>query len=133
MRTKIPFTLQPSPHPSRRLCIKAIQEAPDGWCVTIQEPTRTLEQNSAQWPLLTMISKSRQWPVNGVMETLTPDEWKVILTAAFKRESMRVAQGYDGGMVLLGARTRDFRKKEFSDWLEFPHMVCADFGLEGVA
>jgi hypothetical protein len=63
------------------------------------------------------------------MTKLSPEEWKIILTSAFRREALRIAQGLDGGMVLLGARTRDFGKKEFSDWLEFLHAASAQHGI----
>lgn len=67
---------------ARRLALEAVQEAPDGWIVVVQEPTRSLEQNAAQWPLLTAFSQQLQWPVNGALCWLTPEEWKDILTAA---------------------------------------------------
>lgn len=124
------FVMTPAPHPARELAVRCIRDAPDGYVVTVQEPKRTLSQNAAQWPILTEISELRQWPVNGRMETLTPEEWKHILTAAFKREESRIAMGYDGGMVLLGHRTREFKVREFSDWLEFLHMVLAKFKTE---
>ena len=123
------YICTPPPHPARSLAIRAIQEAPDGYAVTISKPSRTLEQNSAMWPILACWSKQKEWPVNGVMTKLSPEEWKIILTSAFRREALRIAQGLDGGMVLLGARTRDFGKKEFSDWLEFLHAASAQHGI----
>jgi hypothetical protein len=53
------------------------------------------------------------------MTKLEPEDWKTILTAAFRREGNRVAQGLDGGLVFLGMRTSKMSKKEFSDYLEF--------------
>ena len=32
--------------------MREVQAAPDGYIVTVSEPTRTLEQNAAQWPYL---------------------------------------------------------------------------------
>jgi hypothetical protein len=129
MKFKQTFILTAPPHPARQLLRHALEGAPDGYAVTISEPTRTLEQNSAQWPILACWSKQKEWPVNGVMTKLSPEEWKIILTSAFRREALRIAQGLDGGMVLLGARTRDFGKKEFSDWLEFLHAASAQHGI----
>ena len=114
---------------ARRLALEAVQEAPDGWIVVVQEPTRNLEQNAAQWPLLTAFSQQLQWPVNGALCWLTPEEWKDILTAAFKQENVRLAQGMNGGVVMLGDRTSKFGKKQFSEWLEFLHAVAADRGV----
>ena len=115
---------------ARQRAQQAIQTAQDGHVVTLSEPTRNLEQNAAQWPILQAFSDCLVWPVNGRMETLTPDEWKDILTAAFKRETTRVAMGLDGGMVMLGARTSTMSKREFSEWLDFLNATAADRGIE---
>ena len=118
-------------HPTaRQRAQQAVQNAPEGHVMTLAEPTRNLEQNAAQWPILQAFSDCLVWPVNGRMETLTPDEWKDILTAAFRRESTRVAMGLDGGMVMLGARTSTMSKREFSEWLEFLHATAIDRGIE---
>lgn len=114
---------------ARRNAVQAVQEAPDGWMVVVQEPTRSLEQNAAQWPILTAFSQQLQWPVNGALCWMTPEEWKDILTAAFKQENVRLAQGLNGGVVMLGDRTSKFGKKQFSEWLEFLHSVAADRGV----
>lgn len=115
---------------ARRRAAQAVQDAPDGMIVTVSEPTRNLEQNAAQWPILQCIAEQLQWPVNGQMEWLTPDEFKDILTAAYKGDAIRLAQGVSGGVVMLGARTSKMSKKEFSDWLEFLHWFCADKNIE---
>lgn len=115
---------------ARQRAQQAIQTAQDGHVVTLSEPTRNLEQNAAQWPILQAFSDCLVWPVNGRMETLTPDEWKDILTAAFRRETTRVAMGMDGGIVMLGARTSTMSKREFSEWLEFLHATAVDRGIE---
>jgi hypothetical protein len=130
MKFKQTFILTAPPHPARRNLARALEGSPDGYAVTISEPSRTLEQNSAMWPILACWAKQKEWPVNGVMTKLTPEEWKIILTSAYKREALRIAQGLDGGMVLLGARTRDFGKKEFSDWLEFLHAASNEHGID---
>lgn len=120
------FTLLPAPHPSRDRALNAVRDAPEGYVVQVGEPTRTLEQNAAQWPILEAFSKQLQWPVNGVMSDLTPDEFKDIFSAAFFKQQARVAMGMDGGMVLLGQRTSKFSKSQFSDWLEFLHATAVD-------
>lgn len=115
---------------ARRRAATDVQQAPDGFIVTVSEPTRTLDQNAAQWPILQAFAEQLQWPVNGKLEWLNDEEWKDILTAAFKREQARVAPGLDGGMVLLGQRTSKFGKGEFSDWLEFLHATAAARGVD---
>jgi hypothetical protein len=107
-----------------------IDSAPDGWAVIIKEADRTLEQNAAQWPILDEFAKQLDWPVNGMRQRISAEDWKDILTSAFKQQQPRVAQGLDGGMVLLGQRTSKFGKREFSDWLEFLNATAADRGVE---
>ena len=114
---------------ARKLAAEFLARAPDGWMVTFSEPTRNLEQNDAQFRILRAFSNQIQWPVNGRMESLTPEEWKDLLTAAFRQQQPRIAQGIDGGMVLLGQRTSKFSVREFSDYLEFLHSVAADRGV----
>lgn len=110
---------------ARRRAHEAIDTAPDGYIVVVQEPTRNLDQNAAQWPILQAFADQLQWPVNGAMVWMTAEEWKDVLTAAFRKESVRVAMGMDGGMVMLGSRTSEFGKKQFSEWLEFLHATAA--------
>ena len=47
---------------------------------------RTSPQNSAQWPILNAFAAQLKWPVNGEMVYMTPDDWKAVLTAAFRRD-----------------------------------------------
>jgi hypothetical protein len=114
----------------RRVCADwVLNHAPDGWHVVGSEPTRNLEQNAAQWPILEAFSKQLQWPVNGHMVTMTPEEWKDLLTAAFRQETVRLAMGLNGGVVMLGQRTSKFSKAAFSDWLEFLNATAAMRGV----
>ena len=115
---------------ARRRAVAAVAEAPAGFVVTVDEPRRNLAQNDLMWVLLQAFADQLQWPVNGSMEWLTADEWKDILTAAFKRETVRVAMGLDGGMVMLGSRTSKFSKAQFSEWLDFLNATAAARGVE---
>lgn len=115
---------------ARRNALQSVKEAHQGFCVTVGEPIRNLSQNAAQWPVLQAFADQLQWPVNGRMESLTPDEWKYVLTAAFKREEVRVAMGMDGGMVMIGSCTSKFTKREFGEWLEFLHATAAQRGVD---
>lgn len=115
---------------ARRRAIQAVRDAPAGFVVQIKEPTRNLEQNAALWVLLQAFSEQLLWPVNGHMTKLTAEEFKDILSAAFKSETVRLAQGLNGGVVMLGARTSKMSKREFSEFLEFVHMVAAERGIE---
>lgn len=114
----------------RQRAKERIDQAPQGWVVRIHEPTRNLEQNAAQWPILEAFSKQIQWPVNGAMVWMTPEEWKDVLTAAFRQEQVRLAAGLNGGVVMLGARTSKMGKARFSEWLDFLHAVAAERGVD---
>ena len=108
---------------------QAIDNAPDGYVVEISEPNRTKDQNACQWPILMEFARQKQWPVNGQLCWMTAEEWKDVLTAAFRNEQVRLAQGIDGGVVMLGQRTSKFSKKEFSDWIEYLHYCAAKFEI----
>ena len=114
---------------ARRRAIEAVKTAPDGFVVKISEPTRNLDQNAAQWPILQAFAEQLEWPVNGKMCKLTPEEWKDILTAAYKKETARLAMGLDGGVVMLGMCTSKMGKKQFSEYLDFLNATAA---LRGV-
>lgn len=86
----------------------------------LNERRRNAAQNSAMWPILQAWSDQKEWPVNGVMTRLTPEEFKDLLTAAFEGETApRLAQGLNGGVVMLGRRTSRYGKKRFSEWLDW--------------
>ena len=124
------FVLQPEPHQARVRVMGAIRTAPDGYVVQISEASRTLSQNAAQWPILEAFSRQLTWPINGERVKMEPDDWKDVLTATFRGEQARISQTLDGRVVMLGQRTRDFVKSEFSDWLEFLHATAAVRGIE---
>lgn len=114
---------------ARRRAMSAVAEAPEGYVVTIQEPRRNLEQNALLWVLLTAFAEQLQWPVNGEKTKLAAEEWKDLLSAAYRRESQRVAMGLDGGMVMLGLRTSKMGKREFAEFLEFVMATAAHRGV----
>lgn len=95
----------------------------------VRKATRSSEQNAAMWAMLTDISRQMRWPVNGSMEWLTPEEWKVILSAGLKREQ-RIAAGMDGGWVVLGQRTSRMTKAEMSELLELIQAFGAQKGVK---
>ena len=121
--SKAMFILQPSPHPSRRLALQAIQNAPDGMVVTIAEPTRNLEQNARLWASLSEVSKQVDW----YGQHLTPDEWKDVFTAALHRQ--KVVPGIEGGFVVCAQRTSKMSKSELSNLLELVYAFGAEKGV----
>ena len=116
------FIMTQPPHPARELAIKAIRNAPDGYVVTIQEPKRTLEQNALLWALLHRVSL-----IDWYGQTLTPEEWKDVFTAALKKQ--KAVPGIDGGFVILGQRTSKMSKRELGDLLELIYAFGAERGI----
>lgn len=98
--------------------------------VTVEEakPKRTLEQNARMWAMLTDISRQVEWPVDGRLQKLTPEEWKTIFTAGLKRHQ-RVAQGLEGGFVMLGESTSRMRVGEMTDLIELMFAFGAEHGV----
>ena len=111
---------------ARKAVCREVLAAPEGYVATLAEPSRTLDANAAMWPILQAFADQLDWPINGQTQKITADDWKDILTCAFRNEQPRVAMGLSGGMVLLGQRTSQFGKKEFSDWLEFLWSVATE-------
>ena len=114
---------------ARMRAAQAVAEAPEGYVVTLSEPTRSLEQNSLLWLYLSAFAAQLEWPVNGRMQKLDAESWKDILSAAFQRESARLASGLDGGVVMLGMRTSQMGKRQFAEFVTFIQAVAADRGV----
>jgi len=98
---------------------KTVLEGGKAMTLTLSHQERTTDQNAAQWPILRAFSEQLKWPVNGQLTMLSEEEWKDILTAAFLRESVRIAAGLEGGVVMLGQKTSRMPKDLFSEWIDF--------------
>lgn len=105
---------------ARQRAQEYLQTAPDGYVVTIHEPTRNLEQNAALWAALSDISRQVEW----YGQRLTPDEWKDVFTASLKRQ--KVVPGLDGGFVVCGLSTSKMGKSEFSQLLDLAYAFGAE-------
>lgn len=108
---------------ARRLAAAQCQIAPEGWIVTIHEPTRTLDQNAKLWPMLGDISKQVDW----YGQKLTDEEWKDVFSAALKKQ--KVVPGLDGGFVVCGQRTSKMGKREFAELIDLMYAFGAEHGV----
>jgi hypothetical protein len=90
--------------------------------VTLGDVIRTLSQNAKLWPMLADIAAQVPWmhTVGGNWQSglMATDDWKDVLTAAYRKET-RMAHGVDGGMVMLGCKTSTMGKKDFAQFIEF--------------
>ncbi|ELY3575029.1 recombination protein NinB [Cronobacter sakazakii] len=107
--------------------IRAIQQIhPDPeipLIVTIQEKTRSVEQNKRLWATLRDVSEQVVW--HGMK--LDSEDWKHIFTAALKGQ--RSAPGINGGFVVLGQSTSKMKVSEFSELLELIYAFGAERGV----
>lgn len=89
---------------------------------------RSILQNAKLWACLADIAEQLEWPVNGVLQKLSSEDWKTLITAAARQET-RVAAGLSGGAVMLGASTRKMTVAEMGDVIEFMHAFGAERGV----
>ena len=109
---------------ARRNAIQAVQDAPEGYAVTIAEPTRSLEQNARLWASLTDVAEQVQW----YGKTLTPEDWKHVFSASLQK--LEVVPNLEGtGFVALGLSTSKMSKRQLSDLLELIYAFGAERGV----
>lgn len=106
---------------ARQMAMQAIRNAPDGWIVEVKERTRSIEQNSLLWSLLTDVSRQVEW----YGRKLAPEDWKHVFSSALRKQD--VVPNIEGnGFVVLGQSTSKMGKREFSDLVE----LIYSFGAE---
>lgn len=109
---------------ARQRAEMAVRNAPSGWVVEVKERTRSLDQNSLLWALLTDVSKQVEW----YGRKLSPENWKHIFSAALSKQD--VVPNIDGdGFVVLGQSTSKMGKREFSDLVELINSFGAEHGV----
>ena len=110
---------------ARKLAQEHIQSAPDGFMVTVSEPTRSLEANARMWAMLSDIAGQVVW--HG--RKLDSESWKHIFSSSLKR--MDVVPNLEGtGFVALGLSTSRMTKREMSDLMELMSAFGAERGVE---
>lgn len=110
---------------NRELIRRWLDRAPDGFRIEIAEPKRTEAQNRLLWPLLTALSVQVKW--HGL--TLSPEDWKDVMTAGLKREARMVPNMDGNGFVALGMRTSSMTKAEFGELIELIYAFAAREGV----
>lgn len=88
--------------------------------VTLGREKRSLDQNAKLWPMLTDVSEQVEW----YGQFLSKEDWKDILSAAWKKQ--KAVPGIEGGFVVLGIRTREMSKEEFSELIELIYAFGAE-------
>jgi len=97
-------------------CCAAINalEPNGGYEVTIlpYRDTRSNNQNRLLWKMLGEISEQVNWYGN----KLTPENWKDVLTASLKKQT--VVPAIDSGFVVCGTSTRKMTVKEMNELID---------------
>lgn len=94
----------------------------------MKEQKRNNDQNKKMWAMLGDVSKQIKWPVNGHESLLDPADWKDIFTAGLTKHQ-RVAQGIEGGWVMLGQRTHKMTKSKMAELIEYMMAFGAEHGV----
>ena len=103
--------------------LKSMLIAGHRMALELKPVTRSLEQNAKMWACLTDISKQVNWYGN----TLSPDDWKHVLSASLRKQ--RAVPGIDGGFVVVGLQTSHMTIAEMSEMIELAHAFGADKGV----
>ena len=101
---------------------KGIEQGPV--VVELGRVKRSLDQNAKMWPMLQDLSHQKEWA--GAMRS--PDDWKDIATAHFEKQSL--IPGIDGSFIALGARTREYDKKKFSEFIELLYWIGQEYEIK---
>lgn len=102
-----------------------IDAAPDGYVLTVQEPTRTADQNAKLWPMLSDVSRQVEW----YGRKLADEDWKHVFTASLRK--LDVVPNLDGtGFVALGQSTSKMGKRQFADLIELIYAFGSERGVK---
>ncbi len=123
------FILQPAPHPARRNAVQAVQEAPDGYGVTIAEPTRNADQNAKFHAICADIARSGlEW----AGKRRSAAQWKVLLVSGHAKatgEEFDMVPGIEGEFVNLRESTALMSVKRSASLIEYTLAFCAMNGV----
>ena len=91
--------------------------------IEVKKSTRSIEQNSRLWAMLTDVSKQVDW----YGRKLSPEEWKHVFTAALKKQD--VVPGIDGGFVVMALSTSKMTKGEMTELQDLIEAFGAQQGV----
>ncbi|MBT2300389.1 recombination protein NinB [Variovorax paradoxus] len=110
----------------RQRAIDHIWGSPDGHVVTVQEPTRNLEQNAKFHAICSDLAKSKaEW----MGKPRTAEQWKVLLVsghAMATKEGAEIVPGLEGEFVNLRESTALMSKARSSSLIEYAMAYAAE-------
>lgn len=121
---------------ARRRAVAAVQQAPDGWHVVVDEPTKRRIQEEKYHAMIGDIAKQttyagQRWDSED-MKRILIDEFADAMRAAGEplRHDGRLIPSENGRRVIqLGVQSRRFYVKEASAFVEFLYAWGADRGV----
>jgi len=117
-------------HPqARQNAIRALNEAPDGYTVTIDEPKLTGQQRKMFYSICGDLQRSGlEW----AGKKRHKDEWKILMISAHKIATggeTEVIEGIEGEMVQIRESMATIGKKRANSLIEYTLAFCADKGV----
>jgi hypothetical protein len=110
--------------PDRAKVCRWAQNVEPGTVIEFRKARRSTDQNALLWAMLTDVARQVDW----YGQKLTAEDWKDVFTASMRKS--RVIPGIEAGsFVVLGMRTSDMTKDEFSNLIELIHAFAAERGV----
>lgn len=110
--------------PDRAKVCRWAQNVEPGTVIEFRKARRSPDQNALLWAMLTDVARQVDW----YGQKLTAEDWKDVFTASLRKS--RVIPGIEAGsFVVLGMRTSDMTKDEFSNLIELIHAFAAERGV----
>jgi len=110
--------------PQRQLARMLIDDAPDGYVVTIRPPKRSLDQNARLWAMLADISRAEP---EGHKHTA--EDWKCLFMHACGWE-VQFLEGLDGKPFPSGFRSSRMTVRQMADLIEFIYAYGSGHGVQ---
>lgn len=108
---------------ARQRAHQLIDKAPDGFVVTVKQPTRTLDQNEKLWAMLSDVSRSMPQG-----RRHTPEDWKAIMMNACGWE-VQFLEGLDGRPFPSGFRSSRMTKAQMADLITYIQAYGDEHGV----
>lgn len=110
----------------RAKALQMLRDAPLGVWFRLRKNTRSIDQNSRLWAMLTDLSQQLVW--HG--EQLSPEDWKLVMMDGLQRES-RLVPSIDGrGFVQIGFRSSQLTVAEMADLQTLIEAFGAQHGVQ---
>lgn len=111
---------------ARRRARHDVESAPDGWVVTVSEPTRSLDQNAKFHAICSDVAKAGAKWMN---KPMTAQQWKVLFVsghAVASGSGAEVVTGLEGEFVNIRESTARMSKKRGASLIEYVLAWCAE-------